>query len=377
MRRIINLTNICLLLTLFAGCKNLNNESNLINMSSFIGNEVDNNLQELGMVINYVPLETSDSILLDGELIIKYMDSTNIIVESERELYRFDSNGKFLNKIGRHGQGPGEYIAPGRVSFDPVNGCLCLFTNKSLQYWSLDGRLIESLDFPDVKTLQSVSAMMNDTLLVVRRDYGDNGELAETIQWYDRTGKILHENDMLIDSTEIDIAMFAYPEHYRIGNIEYYRDEWDNKLYTIRYPEISAYRVFDFGRYNSDRSAYQSGSKMEKRGDTNVVIQQCIAAKGNVWMKYLLENRYNYILIGSSGGCLFHSIGHEAYSEPKGITLDGNLDISFWPSYIDDSSRIACVMYPEDMDLESLDQLSKELNTEIKSGDNPIIAILP
>lgn len=367
---------ICAVIILFTGCKSHKEDSNMIDMLSCLENDVYNNIDSLGYDISYVALETNDSLLLGGNLIIKYMDSENIIVESDRSLYRFDKDGRFLNRIGRQGQGPGEYIAPGRVSFDPITGRLYLFTNKVLQNWSVDGQYIGSVYLPDNKTLHSASVMMNDTLFLVRRSYGSKGELIQTIQWCDPTGKIIAENEMLRDSTEMQIAMYASPEHYRVGNAEYYRDEWDNKLYKIEYPEISECRIFDFGRYNCNRSVYQSVDKMERRGDVNVVIQQCIIANGSVWMKCLLDKRYNYVLIDRSGECLFHSVGVEDYSDPMGVAVAENSSLCFWPSYIDDISRLSCVMYPGDMDDETLEWVSKKLDVAITSDDNPIIAIL-
>ena len=110
-----------------------------IDMLPLIANDVSNDIEKVGLDVEFIPLETNDSLLLGGNTIVKYVDQDNIIVESLQTLYRFDRQGKFLNRIGRKGQGPGEYVSPGRVSFDPVARRLYLFTNRSLQEWSLEG----------------------------------------------------------------------------------------------------------------------------------------------------------------------------------------------------------------------------------------------
>ena len=67
--------------------------------------------------IKYIHLETRSECYL-GQGRIRYIDSSQIIILSESELYRFSINGAFLNKIGRKGKGPKEYIHPSSVFFD-------------------------------------------------------------------------------------------------------------------------------------------------------------------------------------------------------------------------------------------------------------------
>lgn len=359
-----------------SSCKSSNDDNgSYIDMASFIGEEVSNDIDEIGMTMQFIPLETNDSLLLYGNSIIKYMDADNIIIESGRTLYRFDGNGRFLNKIGRRGQGPGEYISPGRVSYDPISKLLYLFTNRSLQEWSLDGQYLNTVELPAPATLQSASALPGDTIFVVRRTYGGRGELTQTVQWCDTECKLIGEKNLLVDSTKIDIAMYASPEYYRVGNIEYFRAEWDNKLYRISYPDISEYRVFDFGRYNADRVVFQSGNLREQLGDRYANITKCITADGNTWMIFRLDDRVNYILIDANGECLFHSIASDPEDEAVGIPVVKGHGLTFWPSHIDDLAKISCLIDPGSLDETDLALLSEKAGRPITSEDNVVVAI--
>ena len=58
----------------------------------------------------YIPLETTKESLLDNELGQVWMDNSFILINCRKAgLLLFQKDGKFLNKIGKHGRGPGEY----------------------------------------------------------------------------------------------------------------------------------------------------------------------------------------------------------------------------------------------------------------------------
>lgn len=67
-------------------------------------------VSEYASSIEYIPLETSDDCLIGDEFSL-IVASQDIFVHefSDQKIYRFDRNGKFLNSIGKKGQGPGEY----------------------------------------------------------------------------------------------------------------------------------------------------------------------------------------------------------------------------------------------------------------------------
>ena len=69
------------------------------------------NVSDYASSIRYVPLETKDECLLNEELQV-IVSSQYIFIHDflADKVYRFDANnGKFLNTIGKRGQGPGEY----------------------------------------------------------------------------------------------------------------------------------------------------------------------------------------------------------------------------------------------------------------------------
>lgn len=66
-------------------------------------------LSEIASDVQYIPLETNDNCLIGGELNISISGNDIIAADHQtRSFYRFNNSGKYINKIGNQGQGPGE-----------------------------------------------------------------------------------------------------------------------------------------------------------------------------------------------------------------------------------------------------------------------------
>lgn len=68
-------------------------------------------LQDIGSV-KYVKLETTNNCLLKGKRLLEgiLFDNENIFISTSDNIFRFNINGKFINSIGKTGQGPNEFI---------------------------------------------------------------------------------------------------------------------------------------------------------------------------------------------------------------------------------------------------------------------------
>ncbi|GHT72104.1 hypothetical protein AGMMS50239_41450 [Bacteroidia bacterium] len=103
--------------------------------------------------IEYVPLETSEEHLI-GEIaqILFYKDRFYILDnEISKSVFCFQKDGKFLFKINRKGNGPGEYIDIKSISINHDQDQLLLYCGATHQIitFDLDCNYIEShrLDF--------------------------------------------------------------------------------------------------------------------------------------------------------------------------------------------------------------------------------------
>ncbi len=81
---------------------------------------IETDIDVLTDSIAYIPLETSDECLLDNILSAK-RDGGCFFVQDGKGLYAFDGTGRFLNEIGRRGNGPEEYLYMDCYALDRTN----------------------------------------------------------------------------------------------------------------------------------------------------------------------------------------------------------------------------------------------------------------
>lgn len=131
------------ILALFCSCVKKADESMHI-LSVKLGNAADYvNLSDVVSQSECIPLETSDSVIVDD--IVRIVSKENEIYVADRlSIYKYDSTGKFQSKFDKHGIAPDEYI---HISdfFIGKNGELWILSRSGqcLYNYAWDGTLSE------------------------------------------------------------------------------------------------------------------------------------------------------------------------------------------------------------------------------------------
>ena len=101
-------------------------------------NEVGVNLSSIASSIQNIPLEFTEDCILSSDLSVCATSDFIFIADIRTgTFYRFDRAGKFLNRIGKSGQGPGEYSQALCFSVDDTRKQVYLidsFVKKVLVY---------------------------------------------------------------------------------------------------------------------------------------------------------------------------------------------------------------------------------------------------
>ena len=135
-----------------------------------ISSENTKTYDDLGMIPDFVEewdfirLETSENslvdggrsdIAIDGDLIFVF-SSPGLVMYSDKdghtrqEIKVFDKTGKFLNNIGRIGNGPGEYIGIPRWVLNRYEKYVAIFDiNDRMLKYGYDGEYLETVDISD------------------------------------------------------------------------------------------------------------------------------------------------------------------------------------------------------------------------------------
>jgi hypothetical protein len=197
--------------------------------------------------IRYVPLETSD------ECLIGYVDKTLIknnkiyVADFHRSeaIFVFDMNGKFLFKIARKGQGPGEYISV--RDFDVLsNGYIYVFNpfKKMILIYNSIGKYVDYIQ---------LDYYIKKFCLIENKIYWseiyESGITFAKLAVYDMTDKntrFLFKDKKFLESTDI-INFSSYSFYYSPDNVTYYSPKFSEIIYSITkdgvYPAIGLKNV--------------------------------------------------------------------------------------------------------------------------------------
>lgn len=135
-------------------CKHTGNSEILkINLESInkIDLEASIPIEEFASNVTCIPLETTDSCLIDG--IQKCIETKDyfFIHSSEGKLYKFTTAGKFLHSIGTIGQGPEEYIDIKNFQLDEADSIIYVmdYLGRKMIKYHFDGHFVSSFHLPD------------------------------------------------------------------------------------------------------------------------------------------------------------------------------------------------------------------------------------
>lgn len=125
--------------SLFLCCNQKNQQDIVIIGEKYfsIKNKHIRNIFEIGHIENIVKPEKTDESLFASADHVRIDNEGNIFVLdrfSLQVLLRFDKEGKFLNKYGSHGQGPGEYQGIVDFDFDSTGNIYLLTVYKIIKY---------------------------------------------------------------------------------------------------------------------------------------------------------------------------------------------------------------------------------------------------
>lgn len=95
----------------------------------------------------YIPLESSEKSLMGQYQDICIYENRIFVHDIETNMiYIFNIQGKFINKVGKRGNGPGEFFQPESMTIDPFRKQLLVYDTfiKNIFYFTLDGVFLHS-----------------------------------------------------------------------------------------------------------------------------------------------------------------------------------------------------------------------------------------
>jgi hypothetical protein len=104
-------------------------------------------ISDIAYEISYIPLETNVNILLRNIQKISITENF-IFVSDENGLYQFTAGGKYCQRIGNKGRGPGEYTSILNFAVNEKANTILVVGEYSTNEYDLEGNYIKKISKP-------------------------------------------------------------------------------------------------------------------------------------------------------------------------------------------------------------------------------------
>lgn len=196
--------------------------------------------------IELIPLETSSDVLIVGiSKMIVHDDKYYVLDKNQCIIFVFDETGKFLYKIGKRGQGVGEYVFIEDFNINPFSGKLeILEPYGKVHVYDLSGNYIETkqITFPGFRVAHTLAAIDEQTHV-----FYTMFEPEKIIYFNLHEQKLLHQE---------------FKENRRLGSFSnnpyQYQGDWfffrpvHPVVYKMGSRKLEAAFRFDFGTYTRE-----------------------------------------------------------------------------------------------------------------------------
>lgn len=224
---------------------------------------------ELVESYRYIPLETKEESLMGYiQKVIFYEDRIYVRDVETNSVYIFDLTGKFLNKIGKKGQAPGEFtdLLYGMLA-DPFNNRLLVYDqgNRKMNYFTLDGNYLFSRDVPMILD-GSFTFLSPNRILVSNHKNVENGHLGEwddyRIVQLDSTLQIAGGGYKYDENVHANCIFPVFPA----SNVDIlFKPMFDNEFYSVSPEGLKRKYRIDYSRFDNVLDTARLNNLVDKR----------------------------------------------------------------------------------------------------------------
>lgn len=282
-------------------------------------------LNEFIDTIKYIPLETTQDCYIDEIQKIEYYNS-NYYIWDYNKILKFNSQGKFVCKIGNRGNGPEEYLQnrgiiirsdtlfvnagfkivafdtehgryldaypfPNRIFFDKISTGFVTFNSDTgfIEFIDKNGKILDSLNYERYKIEKTDS----DLIIYPFHNifFGTNESLKISTSHNDTIFELTNKHK-LIARYNVDLGKYKLPDNKRFEYIGNY-DEFDKetkKFVRTAYLETKNFLFIQFGKWLSNCNYLPFGLNDQKAD----MIGLGIFNKKNGEFSFISQDLENY-----------------------------------------------------------------------------------
>lgn len=347
---------------------------NRLDLEAAMQTEKKSLLSALGSSMQCIPLETNDSSLLGNRAYLLYADEQYLFVSSKEQVYRFQADGRFLNRIGQRGSAPGEYNRLYAVSVDSEQARLLYYVgHKRVQFWGYDGRFQKEIGLQDEGEITTIE-LLGDKILSESRVYSEEG-LKTEIHLFDLEGKLLKEIPVGKDVQKVDVSMRTTPLMYVRGRYVKYKDANANALLSLCGDSAEQQWIFDLGKFTPSRELLEDVARKETLMRDFAQLVDVQESDRRFYFLIVHGNALRGIVVDKKTGQLAYSQTIEMPQKGGGIENDYIDQCCFWPSFISDSNVMYCLLPIEKITSVGKRQVEKYSSGSVHLAEeaNPVV----
>ncbi len=360
--------------------KKLKSESKYtINLYEAYKNTKSYSLSTIAESVEFIPLETTSECLLGDYLNNIFIDKNEIIVFDFEYAYRFSREGKFLNKVGKKGRGPGEYNRPMGIAIEPSTACIYFLDSNRLLQYQYNGEFIKEFDL-DIKAMKILKYQKGIFLVDDMFYQYAKPEKRFSIRFFSE------EDGMQIAKIECpkkDKIPFAIdmPVMYSFNGNTFVKDYWDNTVFEVNDPlNLTEYAFINTGklkaREKDDRSVFTG---KENQGEELVIVINNMAESERYIFMTSNKGLFFYDKSLSETYCCQYSQTGEKWSNFKNDIASGPDLISSFPKNSIEKNTFATFNNAYEFFEDGVDSSNpaiKKLKQNLQPDDNPVLVLI-
>ena len=208
-------------------------------------------LSDFAEDIEFVPLETTDECLLDESIMNIVVTRQDIIVYDLNACYRFNRQGKFMNRIGSQGNGPGEYVKSLYITVDTLNQWVYMgdYNQEKFVKYDYNGKHLADLK---TKGVGMSNFLYKPNYILMENNfylYAKKGKRFSMALYSEKDKKIISR--MSCDYKDNIPAMsICSPIAFQHKKNTYLKDFWCDTIYRMTDAfHLQAYAYIDKGKF--------------------------------------------------------------------------------------------------------------------------------
>ncbi len=300
-------------------------------------------LSQVSSKVEYIKLETDNECIIRG--IGQCFFADNLIFIANRDhILEFSREGKFLQKIGNPGRGPGEIdlIKSMTLLQDKKMIAVQLNAKKEMLYLSFNGEILKSVKIPEAHYIK----VMNDSRLIAY--YVADGANKNTFSLINETGDTIsavRNYCTWANTSGMSFLEGSYPEPFSYKNNWFFKDRYNDTVYTIVSNNIKPSYTFNLGKYKlPDEFRFERIGTFKVQLYLEKAPNYCYVNLFEAADKlFIVSERYHrperkYLLFDKKGGVGFLLDNGNGISKGFINDVDGGLD--FWPMGIVSDNQV-------------------------------------